>query len=43
MQKDLKDNSKESDKLEILSILVKNYEEIQYAVEKPNPIGESNF
>lgn len=43
MQKDLKVNSKESDEIEILSILVKNYEEAHYAIEKPNPIEAIKF
>ncbi len=43
MQADLKQDSKESDELEILSILVKNYEEEHYPIEKPNPIEAIRF
>ena len=34
MQNDLKENSKESDELETLSILVKNYEKAHYPMEE---------
>ncbi|MGV6943385.1 hypothetical protein [Sphingobacterium kyonggiense] len=37
MQTDLKVDSKESDELEILTILVKNYEDSHFAIQKPNP------
>jgi len=43
MQTDLKQDSKESDELEILSILVKNYEEEHYPIQKPNPIEAIRF
>ncbi|PQA90389.1 HTH-type transcriptional regulator / antitoxin HigA [Chryseobacterium piscicola] len=43
LQTDLKEDSKESDEMEILSILVKNYEEVHYAIEKPNPIEAIKF
>lgn len=43
MQKNLKEDSKESDELEILSILVKNYEVEHYPIEKPNPIEAIRF
>ncbi|GGE12050.1 MULTISPECIES: helix-turn-helix domain-containing protein [Sphingobacterium] len=43
MQTDLKADSKESDEVEILSILVKNYEDTHYAIEKPNPIEAIRF
>lgn len=43
MQTDLKEDSKESDEIEILSILVKNYEEAHYAIEKPTPIEAITF
>lgn len=43
MQKNLKADSKESDELEILSILVKTYEQEHYPVEKPNPIEAIRF
>ena len=37
MQKKLKENSKESDELETLSILVKDYENEVFPMDKPNP------
>ncbi len=40
MQKELKENSKESDELETLSILVKNYEKAHYPIEKPIEVLE---
>lgn len=43
MQMDIKPNSKYSDELEILSILVKNYEEEKYPIQKPNPIEAIKF
>ena len=38
MQLDLKPNSKESDELEVLSILIESYEKTHYPIEAPNPI-----
>jgi len=38
MQMDLKSNSKESDELEVLSILIEAYEKTKYPIEAPNPI-----
>lgn len=38
MQKDLKPDSKDSDDLEIISILIKEYENDHYPVSKPNPL-----
>ena len=38
MQKNIKPDSRESDELEILSILIKEYEHEQYPVPKPNPL-----
>ena len=38
MQLDLKPNSKESDELEVLSILIEAYEKTKYPIESPNPI-----
>lgn len=38
MQLDLKPNSKESDELEVLSILIEAYEKENYPIEAPNPI-----
>lgn len=43
IQTDVKENSKESDEIEIFSILVKNYEEVHYAIEKPNSIEGIEF
>lgn len=43
MQKDIKPDSKESDELEILSILVKEYENVHYPVSKPNPLEAIKF
>ncbi len=38
MQKDLQPNSKDSDELELLSILIETYEKKNYRIEAPNPI-----
>jgi HTH-type transcriptional regulator / antitoxin HigA len=38
IQKDLKPNSKESDELEVLSILIEAYEKANFPIEAPNPI-----
>ncbi len=38
MQMDLEPNSKESDELEVLSILIEAYEKTKYPIEAPNPI-----
>jgi HTH-type transcriptional regulator/antitoxin HigA len=43
MQKNIKLDSKESDELEILSILIKEYENEHYPVPKPNPIEAIKF
>lgn len=43
IQKDLKPDSKDSDDLEILSILIKEYENIHFPVPKPNPIEAIKF
>jgi len=43
LQKDLKPDSKESDELEILSILVKEYENEHYPVAQPNPLEAIRF
>jgi len=43
MQKDLKPNSKDSDELEIISILIKEYENDHYPVSKPNPLEAIKF
>lgn len=43
MQKNIKPDSKESDELEILSILIKEYENEHYPVPKPNPIEAIKF
>ena len=43
MQKKLKPDSKESDELEILSILIKAYENEHFPVPKPDPIKAIRF
>ncbi|WEK35158.1 MAG: transcriptional regulator [Candidatus Pseudobacter hemicellulosilyticus] len=43
MQKDIKPNTKASDELEILSILVKEYENVHFPVPKPNPLEAIRF
>lgn len=43
MQKDLKANSTESDELEVLSILLKQYEQEHYPVPKPTPLEAIKF
>lgn len=43
MQKDIKPDSKDSDELEILSILVKEYENEHYPIPKPNPLEAIRF
>ncbi|HVU98741.1 MAG TPA: hypothetical protein VHE34_26140 [Puia sp.] len=43
MQKNLKPESKESDELEVLSILVKEYELEHYPVSKPSPLEAIKF
>lgn len=43
MQKDIKAGSSQSDELEVLSILVKEYENIHISVPKPNPIEAIKF
>lgn len=43
MQADLKVNSKESDELEILSILIKEFEEKHFPIPKPNPLEAIKF
>jgi HTH-type transcriptional regulator/antitoxin HigA len=43
MQRDVKASSKESDELEVLSILVKEYEEKRFPIPKPSPIEAIKF
>lgn len=43
MQKNLRADSKESDELEVLSILIKEYENEHYEVPKPNPLEAIKF
>jgi HTH-type transcriptional regulator/antitoxin HigA len=43
MQKDLKENSVESDELEVLSILIKEYENEHYPIPAPNPLDAIKF
>lgn len=43
MQKDIKPDSKASDELEVLSILIKEYENENFPVPRPNPIEAIKF
>jgi len=43
LQKNLKSNSKDSDELEILSILVEKYEEKNYKIDLPDPVEAIKF
>lgn len=43
MQKNIRPDSKESDDLEILSILIKEYENVHYPVPKSNPLEAIRF
>jgi len=43
MQKDMKEDSEESDELEILSIFLKEYEHEHFPIPKPNPIEAIKF
>jgi HTH-type transcriptional regulator/antitoxin HigA len=43
MQMDLEPNSKESDELEVISILIEAYEKEHYPIEPPNPIDAILF
>ena len=43
MQKDVKPESRDSDELEILSILVKEYEQKHYPMSKPSPLEAIKF
>jgi len=43
MQEDFELNSANADKLEVLSILIKEYENKHYTLPKPNPIEAINF
>jgi HTH-type transcriptional regulator/antitoxin HigA len=43
MQKNIKANSSDSDELEVLSILVKQYEQEHYPVPKPKPLEAIKF
>ena len=43
MQKNIKPDSRESDNLEILSILIKEYENEHYPVPKPGPLDAIKF
>jgi len=43
MQKDIRPDSKQSDELEVLSILVKEYESEYYPVPQPNPLEAIKF
>jgi len=43
LQKDLSPDSRESDELEVLSILIKEYENEHYPVPSPNPLDAIRF
>ncbi len=43
MQADIRENTPESDQLEILSILIKEYENEHYPMPSPNPIEAIKF
>jgi HTH-type transcriptional regulator/antitoxin HigA len=43
MQAEVKENSSESDELEVLSILVKEYEIEHYPIPSPNPLDDIKF
>ncbi|MBS1486648.1 MAG: helix-turn-helix domain-containing protein [Bacteroidetes bacterium] len=43
IQKKLKKNSAESNELEVLSVLVKEYENVHFPMEKPNPLNAIRF
>lgn len=43
MQGDIAPDSKESDELEVLSILVKDYEQVHFPVPKPSPLEAIRF
>ena len=43
MQLELKPNSKESDELEVISILIEAYEKEHFPIEDPNPINAILF
>lgn len=43
MQQDLKPNSKESDELEVLSMLIEEYEYKHYPIDPPHPIDAILF
>jgi len=43
MQSDIKEGSAKSDELEVLSILVKEYESVHYPMLLPNPLDAIKF
>lgn len=43
MQQNLKPGSKDSDELEVLSLLIREYEQTHFPVPKPNPIEAIKF
>ncbi len=43
MQQDLKPNSKESDEMEVLSMLIEDYEHKHYPIDPPHPIDAILF
>ena len=43
LQKNIKPESKESDELEVLSLLIKEYEKVHYPVAPPDPLDAIRF
>lgn len=43
MQKNIRENSKQADELELLSLVVKDYENQHFPVPKPNPVEAIRF
>lgn len=43
MQLDIVPDSKESDELELLSLVVKDYETVHFPIDKPNPLEAIKF
>jgi HTH-type transcriptional regulator/antitoxin HigA len=43
MQEDIKPDSQKSDELEVLSILINEYEKKNYSIEKPDPVEAIRF
>ncbi|MEZ4825107.1 MAG: transcriptional regulator [Bacteroidia bacterium] len=43
MQQDLKENTSDSDELEVLSILIEQYEKVHFSIESPSPLEAIKF